>query len=108
VTGIARALALIRQELQRFGVGSAELPVTAEQLRTENGGFMAGTHAMGTTRMGTTAQSGVVNAECRLNGVRNLYVASSSVFPTGGFAAPTLTIVALALRICNTIDRSLR
>jgi choline dehydrogenase-like flavoprotein len=108
VTGIARALGLIRDELQRQGLASVDLPATPERLRTENGGFMAGTHAMGTTPMGTAARNGVVDADCRLHGVPNLYVASSSVFPTSGFAAPTLTIVALALRICDTIDRSLR
>lgn len=108
VEGIARALGLIRRELQRLGLGSVELPVTADRLRTENGGFMAGTHAMGTTRMGASARNGVVDADCRLRGVPNLYVASSSVFPTSGFAAPTLTIVALALRVCDAIDRSFR
>jgi choline dehydrogenase-like flavoprotein len=108
VNGIARALGLIRDELQRLCLASVELPATAERLRTENGGFMAGTHAMGTTRMGTSARNGVVDADCRLMGVANLYVASSSVFTTSGFAAPTLTIVALALRVCDTIDRSLR
>jgi choline dehydrogenase-like flavoprotein len=108
VVGIARALGLIRGELQRLGLDSVELPVTAEGLRIENGGFMAGTHAMGTTRMGASARNGVVDAGCQLKGVPNLYVASSSVFPTSGFAAPTLTIVALALRICDAIERSLR
>jgi hypothetical protein len=45
--GIARALELIRDELQRLRVGIVELPMAAEQLRAETQGFTAGTHAMG-------------------------------------------------------------
>jgi choline dehydrogenase-like flavoprotein len=44
---------------------------------------------------------GVVDADCRVHGVANLFVAGSSVFPTGGTAPPTLTIVALALRLAD-------
>jgi len=64
-------------------------------------------HYMGTTRMHADAREGVVDARCELHDVRNLFVASSSVFPTGGFANPTLTIVALALRIGDEIRRRL-
>ena len=42
---------------------------------------------------------GVVDADCKVHGIDNLYLAGSSVFPTGGVTAPTLTIVALALRL---------
>jgi choline dehydrogenase-like flavoprotein len=41
----------------------------------------------------------VVDADCRVHGVGNLYVAGSSVFPSSGYANPTLTILALALRL---------
>ena len=60
-----------------------------------------GGHHMGTTRMGDTVADSVVDANCQVHGVGNLYVASSSVFPTSGHANPTLTIVALALRLAN-------
>ena len=58
-------------------------------------------HHMGTTRMSTAPTHGVVDPDCRVHGVPNLYMAGSSVFPTGGAANPTLTIVALALRLAD-------
>jgi choline dehydrogenase-like flavoprotein len=60
-----------------------------------------GDHHMGATRMSARPQEGVVNADSRLHGVKNLYIAGCSVFPTGGYANPTLTIVALALRLAD-------
>jgi len=66
-------------------------------------------HHMGTTRMHADPAHGVVDAECRVHGVDNLYVAGSSVFTTSGSANPTLTIVALTLRLAahlTQVDRS--
>lgn len=60
-----------------------------------------GYHHMGTTRMAPAAVDGVVDPDCRVHGVDNLYLAGSSVFPTGGFANPTLTVVALAVRLAE-------
>lgn len=62
-----------------------------------------GRHQMGTTRMSTDPRHGVVDAECRVHGIANLFIAGSSVFPTGGHANPTLTIVALALRLAERL-----
>jgi choline dehydrogenase-like flavoprotein len=56
-------------------------------------------HQMGTTRMSLDPSTGVVDTDCRVHGMNNLYVAGASVFPTYGAAPPTLTIVALALRL---------
>ena len=60
-----------------------------------------GAHHMGTTRMADDPTHGVVDAHCRVHGIENLFVAGSSVFPTGGSANPTLTLVALALRLSD-------
>ena len=58
-------------------------------------------HHMGTTRMSSHPNRGVVNENCQVHGIPNLYIASSSVFPTGSYANPTLTILALSLRLAN-------
>ena len=60
-----------------------------------------GKHHMGTTRMHRDPRHGVVDADCRVHGLANLFVAGSSVFPTGGYVNPTLTLVALALRLAD-------
>lgn len=100
---ISRSLGIMGAALGRLR-HEVRVPSTAEGLfDAMGGGFLAGTHAMGTTRMGTDPTSSVVNPECRVHGLQNLYIASSSVFPTGGFAPPTLTIVALAIRVADFI-----
>jgi choline dehydrogenase-like flavoprotein len=58
-------------------------------------------HHMGTTRMSENPRFGVVDGNCKVHGVRNLYSAGSSVFPTGGNDMPTMTIVALAFRLAH-------
>jgi choline dehydrogenase-like flavoprotein len=63
---------------------------------------------MGTTRMSNSPRTGVTDADTRVHGLGNLYVAGSSLFPTGGWANPTLTIAALALRTADTISAGLK
>ena len=58
-------------------------------------------HHAGTTRMDTDPTRGVVDADCRVHGVDNLFVSGSSVFPTSGATAPTLTILAMSLRLAD-------
>ncbi|GAA0480317.1 GMC family oxidoreductase [Parasphingorhabdus litoris] len=64
-----------------------------------------GYHHMGTTRMSGSSKTGVVDADCRVHGVHNLYVAGSSVFATSGWANPTLGIMALSLRLADHLVR---
>ncbi|MGH7559434.1 MAG: FAD-dependent oxidoreductase [Gemmatimonadales bacterium] len=61
-------------------------------------------HHAGTTRMHVDPREGVVDADCRVHGLENLYVAGGSVFPSAGFANPVLTIVALCLRLAAHLD----
>lgn len=66
-----------------------------------------GKHHMGTTRMHRDQRQGVVDPDCRIHGMANLYVAGSSVFPTSGYANPTFTIVVLALRLADHLKARL-
>ncbi len=64
-----------------------------------DGRHLYGFHHMGTTRMHVNPEKGVTDKNCKIHGLQNLYVAGSSLFTTYGYAQPTLTIVALALRL---------
>ena len=67
-----------------------------------------GWHHMGTARMHTDPKQGVVDANCKVHGVANLYVAGGAVYPTGGAVNPTLTVVAMALRLSDHLRSNLR
>ena len=67
---------------------------------------IGGYHHIGTTRMAQSSRKGVVDADSRVHGLRNLYVTGSSVFPTGGWANPTLTILALSLKLADELAKS--
>ncbi|PYT16859.1 MAG: GMC family oxidoreductase [Acidobacteria bacterium] len=100
VRSIAAAHRLIGEQLRRSGAGRLEcyeLDV-GKAIRDQ---IDASAHHMGTTRMARAREERVVDENCRVHGVENLYVASSSVFPTAGHANPTLTVLALALRLAE-------
>lgn len=101
-----RAHAILSEELTRSGVGqmTSSMGSEADPWPTSVRGAR---HHMGTTRMHVDPRRGVVDADCRVHGVANLYVAGSSVFPTSGAANPTLTIVALALRLAHHLQKAL-
>ena len=77
--------------------GTANWPVDPTVGNHPIGGY----HHMGATRMSQRPQNGVVDPNLAVHGYRNLYVLGSSVFPTGGWANPTLTILALAHRLAD-------
>lgn len=64
-----------------------------------------GMHHIGTTRMASSEEQGVVDANCKVFDTSDIYVAGSSVFPTCGYSNPTLTIVALAVRLADHLGR---
>jgi len=66
-----------------------------------------GGHHIGTARMSLSPRDGVVDKTCRVHGTKNLFVAGSAVFPTSSQANPTLTIVALALRLAKHLKNDL-
>lgn len=101
---IGRAQELLKDDLQSLG----EL-VTQREL--DDGALPSVAtphHHIGTTRMHDDPRYGVVDANCRVHGISNLYISGSSVFTTGGFANPTLTIVALALRLAYHLEELMK
>lgn len=64
-------------------------------------------HYLGTTRMAVDPSEGVVDTNCRVHGLDNVFIAGGSVFPTGGHVNPTLTITALALRLADHLRDAL-
>ncbi len=104
VRTLLRGQELVAEEFQRAGVGTVLTRLTRENIDRE---LYGGDHHMGTTRMHDDPAQGVVDADCRVHSTENLYIAGSSVFPTGGYANPTLTIVALAVRLAARLRRVL-
>jgi choline dehydrogenase-like flavoprotein len=95
-----RCLSILDEELRRDGLGQLLLELDDD---TPPERIIGGWHHMGTTRMHTDPKQGVVDQNCRVHGIDNLFIAGPSVFPTGGYANPSLTIVALALRLADHI-----
>jgi len=91
---------LIGAELERQGVGTVTFLDKNPRQQIRNRHAMLG-HHIGTTRMSRGPADGVVDPHCRVHEMENLFIASSSVFPTGSQANPTLTIVALAIRLAD-------
>jgi choline dehydrogenase-like flavoprotein len=74
----------------------------------ELAGIQTSWHHMGTTRMDDDKRQGVVDRNCQIHGLANLFVAGSSVFPTASRVNPTLTIVALAIRLADHLKRTVK
>jgi choline dehydrogenase-like flavoprotein len=98
-----RGVAHLAREVGRLGLGRVQLPDPEGRWRADVKGAW---HHLGTTRMADDPSRGVVDAELRVHGLGNLYVAGSSVFPTGGASNPTFTLVALAIRLADHLARS--
>jgi choline dehydrogenase-like flavoprotein len=100
---IRRTYEVIGREMGRSGLGRVQLMdwLLDEDDRAWPATLGGGWHHMGTTRMHEDPKRGVVDANCKVHGVSNLHVAGSAVYPTGGAANPTLTLIALTLRLSD-------
>lgn len=94
---------LLAQGVGQLGLGRVQLDFSGED-GAEPTFIEWGYHHIGTTRMDDDPKRGVVDRNCRLHVAANLYVAGSSVFPTSGGGTPTLTLVALALRLADHLN----
>lgn len=86
-----------------WGEGRVQVLFPERDEWTEAEGW--GNHHLGSTRMAEDPRHGVVDANCRVHGMSNLFIAGSSLFPTGATVNPTLTLVALALRLADHLKR---
>ena len=95
---VRRTLEILALEMGSSGLGRIKI-----DFRDWPAQFWYGNHHMGTTRMNADPRRGVVDANCRVHGISNLYIAGSSIFPTGSASPPTMTIVAMSLRLADKI-----
>ena len=106
IDSIRGTLNVLSEEFAASGV--AQFEYDAENLEEDLTRFGAyGGHHIGTARMGTDERTSVVNAQCQVHSVNNLFVAGSAVFPTSSQANPTLTLIALSLRLGQTLAQRL-
>jgi choline dehydrogenase-like flavoprotein len=105
--GMAVGHRMFGAELGRAGFGRLRSTVTNDDINWPEQMY-GDEHNIGTTRMHRDPRFGVVDENCRVHGVANLYVAGSSVFPTSGAFNPTLTIVAMALRLADHIKERVK
>jgi choline dehydrogenase-like flavoprotein len=97
---LRRSHELIGEALGAAGIGRVQLGISDPP---DPSIAFSGYHHMGTTRMHDSPREGVVDANGRVHSVKNLYMAGSSVFTSGGCANPTLTITALAIRLADRL-----
>ena len=99
IQSVVRSVEILSNAVSRAGVATVRIePDAAGRIRIR---AAVGSHHLGTTRMANSPALGVVDQNCRVFGVNNLYIAGPSVFPTSSFVNPTLTIVALAIRLAD-------
>lgn len=97
---------LFQAYFPKLGLGDLQLE---EWVNTDGwaGQLKDAYHHIGTTRMSSSAREGVVNTDCQVFGVENLYIAGSSIFPTSGHSNPTATLIALAFRLAEHLKTTL-
>jgi len=103
---IAETTRIFAEDLAQASLGRVRLARWIEHdTLVPDGGMMAIWHHMGGTRMSDDPALGVVDKNLKVHGLGNLYIGGSSVFPTGGYANPTLMIVQLSLRLADHLSR---
>jgi choline dehydrogenase-like flavoprotein len=104
---LRRSHEVLSEEIRSRGVGQLLVQVDRDESSWPTA-LVGPCHHIGTTRMDRDPKLGVVDQNSQVHEISNLYIAGSSVFPTSGTAAPTLTIVALALRLAEHVKTSMR
>ena len=101
---------IIGQEVGRASMGRVKLYEYLQDEKDESWPSFAGGgwHHMGTTRMSSDAKDGVVDANCKVHGISNLYIAGASVYVTAGAVNPTLTLIALTIRLADHLKGKMK
>jgi choline dehydrogenase-like flavoprotein len=108
LTSVLDSHSVLDAWLCRNGLGKLEyLHLQEERRQAVFNQAFDGYHQIGLTRMSESPDEGVVDGDCRVHGISNLYLAGSCVFPTGSHANPTLPAVALALRLAEHLGKVL-
>lgn len=104
VESVVKCFRILKRAFEQSGV--AKLHATEEEIAKLKAGV--GSHHFGTTRMASDPSRGVVDSNCCVFGTDNLFIATSSAFPTSSFANPTLSIVAFAIRVADHVKELCR
>jgi choline dehydrogenase-like flavoprotein len=102
INSIRRSQQILAGEVRRHGLGELIVELQDDSIPAKLHG---GWHHMGTTRMADNPKQGVVDRDSRVHGLTNLFIAGASVFPTGGYANPVLTMIALTLRLADHLKQ---
>lgn len=96
----ARTQEILAEEINKSGLGQMFVEWKGD---VPPQGLEGGHHHMGTTRMHRDPKQGVVDENARIHGTENIYIAGPSVFPTGGYANPVLSAIALSIRLADHV-----
>lgn len=97
---------LVMREFTRLGLGRFDAPnITSDLVRQKARGHY---HHIGTLRMASSASAGVVDKNCKLFGIDNLYACGSGIFPTAGYSGPTMMIISFSIRLAEHLSGRLK
>ncbi len=99
-----KSFAIFGQELSRSGFGAVRIQSSSKRLFDSILPSLGG-HHIGSTRMANDAKKGVVDKNCKVFDINNLFIAGSSVFASGSCVNPTFTITALAIRLADHLKK---
>lgn len=101
IQSLRRTQEILKEDFANSGLG--EFALENEEMPYLINASTGSSHHIGATRMHSDPKQGVVDANCQVHGISNLFIAGSSVFPTGSYVNPTLTAIALAIRLSDRV-----
>jgi choline dehydrogenase-like flavoprotein len=108
---VCKIIEILGQQVGAAGIGRVRTPDFMQDDKSDKiptASVSGGWHHMGTTRMSDNPKEGVVDANCKIHGISNLFVAGSSCFTTGGAVNPTYTLIAMSLRLSDYLKEQMK